>query len=99
MPTCTVCSKDCHSYQSRVECTSCRGWVHHDNRLMCSGLTDEEFKEHQDDEYKPFECDHCVAEHIAKGNNANFVRLPFPVELEDNIFGKPEVSKNLTLRL
>ena len=38
----------------------------------------------------PFECDHCVSEKIAKENNSVFVRLPFPVECEDNIFGKPE---------
>ena len=31
----------------------------------------------------------CIKK-IAKENNSVFVRLPFPVECEDNIFGKPE---------
>ena len=61
----------------------------HDNRLKCSGLTNTEFEEHKNDEYKPIECDHCVSVKIAKENNSIFVRLPFPVECAGNIFGKP----------
>ena len=57
--------------------------------MKCSGLTDMEFYEHQNDEFKFFECDNCIAEKIAKDNNSVFMRLPFPVECEDNIFGKP----------
>ena len=41
------------------------------------------------DEFKYFECDNCIAVKIAKDNNSVFMRLPFPVECEDNVFGKP----------
>ena len=67
--------------------------MHHDNRLKCSGLTDAEFEEHKNDEFKPFECDHCVAVKIAKENGKAFVELPFPVECKGNIFGKPAAPR------
>ena len=57
---CTVCSKNCYSYQNRIKCTSCEGWVHLGNRLNCSGMTDTEFENHITDELKPSECDHHV---------------------------------------
>ena len=88
---CPVCSKSYYPQsQNCIQCGTCQGWVHHENRLRCSGLTDAEFEEHQNDEYKPYECDHCVSVKIAKENNSVFVTLPFPVECEGNIFGKPE---------
>ena len=88
---CPVCSKKFYSQsQNCIQCDTCQGWVHHDNRLKCSGLTDSEFEEHQNNEYRPYECDHCVSVKIAKENNSVFVTLPFPVECEDNIFGKIE---------
>ena len=86
---CPVCSKQKHSYQNVLECSNCKGWVHHGNRLGCSGLTDAEFLEHVNDEHKPFQCDHCTNEIIAKANNSIFLTLPFPIECEDNPFGKP----------
>ena len=93
-PTCPVCTKSVYnSYQNSVQCTFCNGWVHHDNRLKCSGLTEIEFENHQNDPDKPFECDHCVSVKIASENNSYFIRLPFPVECEDNIFGKPEAKR------
>ena len=97
--TCPVCTRKCYdNYQSQLECSSCRGWVHHGNRLKCSGLTDAEFTEHLNDENKIFECDFCVSSKIAKENNSIFVRLPFPVECEGNIFGKPvEKGKLLSI--
>ena len=52
-----------------------------------------EFQEHVDDVHKPFDCDHCVSERISKNNNTIFQTLPFPVECEDNIFGKPIETK------
>ena len=70
--TCPVCSKGLYSYQSRIECTSCQGWVHHDNRLKCSGLTDSEFDEHVKNQDKLYECDYCVGLKIAKENNSVF---------------------------
>ena len=92
-PKCPVCSKFLYSYQNRIQCGTCFGWVHHGNRLKCSSLTDSEFQEHVDDIYKPFECDHCVSELISKNNNSVFQSLPFPVECEENIFGKPTEIK------
>ena len=90
---CSVCSKEVYSYQSCIECSTCRGWVHHNNRLKCSSLTDFEFDEHVRDSDKLYECDHCVGLKIANENNSVFVRLPFPVECEGNIFGKPEEKR------
>ena len=74
-------------------CTTCGCWVHHGNRLKCSGLTDAEYQEHRKDVHKPFECDHCVGVRIAKANNSVFVTLPFPVECDENPFGKPPAIK------
>ena len=91
-PKCPVCSKCLYSYQNRIQCGSCFGWVHHGNRLKCSSLTDIEFEEHVNDVYKPFECDHCVSERIPKSNNSIFQTQPFPVECEENVFGKPTVT-------
>ena len=95
---CPVCTKFWYPSQNCLQCSSCHGWVHHDNRLKCSSLTDVEFEEHVNDIHKPFECDHCVGERIAKNNNSVFITLPFPVECEDNIFGKPlKLSPDLIL--
>ena len=93
-PTCPVCTKCIYnSYQNSVQCTCCNGWVHHDNRLKCSGLTETEFYNHQKDPDKPFECDHCVSVRIAKENNSYFTRLPFPVECDSFIFDGPVAKK------
>ena len=90
---CPVCSKKYYPQsQNCIQCDTCQGWVHHENRLKCSGLTDFEYAQHQIEEYKPFECDNCISRIISKENNSVFLRLPFPVECEDNIFGKPEVK-------
>ena len=90
---CPVCTKPCHSSQNFLQCTECFGWIHHDNRLKCSGLTDAEYDEHINDIYKPFKCDHCISENISKANNTIFQTLPYPIECEDNIFGKPPENK------
>ena len=88
--TCPVCLKKWYSYQSCLQCGSCSGWVHHGNNLKCSGLTDTEFLEHSLDNDKPYECDTCIGKKTADANNSNFMILPFPIECEGNIFGKPE---------
>ena len=93
MPSiCPVCTKLCFSSQNLVECTKCKNWVHHGNRLKCSGMTDSEFNAHKLDEFKPFECDNCVSLRVSSENNSIFVKLPFPIECEDNIFGKPQIT-------
>ena len=91
--TCPVCDKKWYHYQKSLHCNTCQNWVHHGNKLGCSGLTDAEFNEHVMDDYKFFECDHCVAERIAKINHSSLIKLPFPIECEGNIFGKPEIKK------
>ena len=63
---CPVCSKNIYSTQNCIQCDTCHGWVHHENRLRCSGLTDTEFEEHKNDPLKPFECDHCVSVKMSK---------------------------------
>ena len=89
--TCPVCTKIVYnSYQSSVQCTFCHGWVHHGNLLKCSSLTEAEFDDHQNNPEKPFECDNCISIKIAEENNSRFIKLPFPIECEGNIFGKPE---------
>ena len=91
--TCPVCTKKIYNYQNALECTTCRGWVHHGNLHKCSSLTDTEFDEHKIDQDKPFECDFCVGVKISKEHNENFLRLPFPVECEENIFEQPVVKR------
>ena len=90
---CPVCSKLWYSYQSSLECNSCKGWVHHGNRLNCSGLTDSEFKSHQNDEHKHFDCDRCISERNARNKSSIFQQLPFSHECEDNIFNAPNINQ------
>ena len=90
---CPVCTKFIYSYQEFVQCDVCFGLIHHGNRVACSGLTDVEYNEHSNDIHKPFTCDYCVSERISKENNSIFQTLPFSVECEDNIFGKPPEVK------
>ena len=92
---CSVCSKNCHSYQGCIKCTSCAGWVHHGNRFNCSGLTDAEFETHITDELKPFECDHCVNFRISRTNSLVFHCLPFVQECEGNIFNAPGTNQRV----
>ena len=90
---CPVCSKQYYKKSQNVlNCTTCNGWVHHGNRLECSGLTEAEYQEHVDDVNKPFECDNCFSEKNAKINNSIFAKLPFPIECDGNPFGKPDLK-------
>ena len=82
---CPVCSKQRYSYQAVIQCKSCQGWVHHGNRLNCSGLSDNEFIEHTSDEDKPYDCDHCINERNSRYNKSNFLTLPFTHESDINI--------------
>ena len=86
---CPVCTKFLYSYQNFVQCDVYFGWIHHGNRLECSGLTDVEFNEHVNDIHKPFTCDHCVSERISKDKHSSFQTLPFSVECDGSFFGKP----------
>ena len=91
---CSVCSKGCYANQSLIECSVCQGWVHHDNRLQCPGISDVEYFEHVQDSLKHFECEFCFTRRNAKEKNSFLTKLPFPIECEGNIFGKPPVTKS-----
>ena len=80
--TCAVCAKIFYSYQNKIECCFCNRWCHHNNRLNCSNLSENEFQAHVDDPYKYFECDTCVSRRISKENRSIFQRLPFVQEFE-----------------
>ena len=58
---CPIFSKTCCSKQNQIECSTCHCWIHHGNRLNCSGLTDCEFSLHLNDSSKFFECDNCIS--------------------------------------
>ena len=90
---CPVCTKQWYNYQKCLQCSSCQGWVHHGNRLNCSGLTDAEFQLHVDEEFKPFDCDHCINERNARNSRATFERLPFTHESDINIFNAPTINQ------
>ena len=90
---CPVCTKQWFNYQKCIQCSSCQGYVHHGNRLNCSNLTDTEFQLHVDDQFKPYDCDHCINERNARNKRANFERLPFTHESDINIFNAPTLSQ------
>ena len=79
---CPVCSKPYRNGQKSIQCSTCNGWVHHKNRLNCSGITDVEFELHNNDENKIFECDSCTAALTIK----TFAHLP---QFESPIFNEP----------
>ena len=56
---CPVCTNKWKNGQKSIQCTSCLGWVHHNNRNNCSGLTNTEFEIHCNDINKQWVCDKC----------------------------------------
>ena len=66
---CPVCAGKWRSGQKSIQCVSCLGWVHHNNKNNCSGLTNMEFETHCNDDDKPWECDKCISKSL--------VNLPF----------------------
>ena len=72
---CPICNQQCKSNQKSIQCTSCLGWVHHNNRNNCSGITNTEFHDHCNNIGKYFECDKCCSKSICF--------LPFS-KLDDN---------------
>ena len=72
---CPICNHQCKSNQKSIQCTSCLGWVHHNNRNNCSGITNTEFHDHCNNIGKYFECDKCCSKSICF--------LPFS-NLDDN---------------
>ena len=78
---CPVCSKPWRNGQKSIQCSTCDGWVHHNNRLNCSGITNTEFESHNNDETKIFECDNCITTLTIK----TFAHLP---QLDSPIFNE-----------
>ena len=72
---CPICDQKWKAGQKSIQCTSCLGWIHHNNRINYSGLIDTEFENHCNDDNKPWECDKCIAN--------SFFNLPFS-DLDDN---------------
>ena len=63
-------------------CSLCGRWVHHNNRLNCSALSDSEYNCHVNDKDRYYECDTC----LCKRKSKTFSHLPFSVESEGNLF-------------
>ena len=70
---CPNCSKKWYHGQASIQCSSCQEWIHHNNRLNCSGLTDTEFDSHCNNNNKLYSCDSCLSKHNAR----TFAWLPF----------------------
>ena len=95
---CPNCNKKWYHSQASIQCTSWEGWVHHNKRLNCSGLTGTEFDCHMNTSSEPFSCDKCLAESNAKA----FVWLPFVdfdsiqniVDLDDDDFDEMSTQVN-----
>ena len=56
---CPICNQICDNILNSIRCESCKCRVHHSNKKNCSGLTNREFKLHQQDVTKFWECDKC----------------------------------------
>ena len=93
---CPVCLKNHRSGQKSIQCSTCNGWVHHKNRLNCSGITDVEFDIHNTNVNKFFECDSCTAVSTIK----TFSHLPqfespifdIPIEPPPNVFSSAKAN-------
>ena len=70
-----------------ILCLSCKCWIHHVGRKNCSGLTNSEFKLHNDNVSKFWECDKCLSK--------SKFSLPFSHLDEENwlLFNNLEKSK------
>ena len=71
---CPTCEKYWRKGQASIQCSSCKGWVHHNNRLKCSKLSNEEFIVHTSNENLGWNCVKC-----------DLLALPFN-DLNDNDF-------------
>ena len=58
---CPICTDKWKTNQKSIQCSSCLGWVHHNNKKNCSGLTNMEFELHLIDVNKQWECDRCIS--------------------------------------
>ena len=58
-------------------------------------MTDTEFENHETDEFKPFECDHCVNLRISRANSSVFNCLPFVRECEEDMFDIPSTNQRV----
>ena len=58
---CPICNQNCDNNLNCIRCASCKCRVHHSNKKNCSGLTNREFKLHQQNVTKFWECDKCCS--------------------------------------
>ena len=65
---CPICAKPLRSRQAAIQCTTCQRYIHHNNQLNCSKITDSEFQIHVNDPDREWKCDCCVS-------NENFKSL------------------------
>ena len=88
---CPVCNQIWIDGQRYIQCSTCLGWIHHNNRKNCSGLTNREFKMHCDNDNKFWECDKCFTKaiytlpfcHLDEENWNNFNGLNRKISTED----------------
>ena len=59
-----MCTGNLKNGQKSIQCTSCLGWVHCNNKNNCSGLTNVEFEIHCIDNDKFWECDKCISKSL-----------------------------------
>ena len=85
---CPVCKLYWKDGQDSIQCSTCLGWVHHNNRRNCSGLTDDEFLLHfSENEGLRWECDKCF-------NKSTTFTLPFNHLDEDEWLNFHELKLN-----
>ena len=87
--TCPICKLNWKEGQESIQCVSCLGWVHHNNRKNCSALTNSEFLSHIQNEDKNWQCDICF-------NNSTTYTLPFNQLDEENWLMFHDLIKNPT---
>ena len=56
---CPVCEKNWKKGDASILCSNCNGWVHHNNRLKCSKLSNEDFVNHTLNDDLSWTCVKC----------------------------------------
>ena len=56
---CPICEKNWRKGQNSIQCFNCKCWVHHNNRLKCSKLSNAEFSCHLSDQNLNWNCAKC----------------------------------------
>ena len=56
---CPICDKNWRKGQNSIQCSNCKCWVHHNNRLKCSNLSNAEFSSHSSNQKLNWNCAKC----------------------------------------